>query len=351
MGLTPNQVFAQKKIMEREGVVSHETVVLGRLKAESEGEDKTFSYENGIGDVSTFKVFDPHRQTIKRSAKGRKGITRYGTKMVRNACHCLQTEYGKKRLGFGTLTLASTPHVDGEPRPELFPLLCESWSEIVRKTNQEIKRELERAGGVPETVGVTEIQTKRSKKVGFCVPHLHFVYVSWDGKRRDEKGRPVWYLPHVKIKEIFDRVCVNELARVTGFPAESLSVNNRVNVQAVKKSAEGYLGKYMSKGAEDVKKYLEEDPDRKDIPSHWWHCTKGLREVVKRLICPVPVSIVEGVLSNFTYLIKEKVIQYCQEITIEYNGVKRTVGYAFRVNKEYMPIGKTQISEAFNHTE
>lgn len=290
------------------------------------------------------------RPPVKRAPKGRKGITRHGAKFVRNACHVLQQNYGRGRLGFGTLTLDSA-----NPGWQWF--CCVQWAEIVRKFNQELQRELKRVGAPPHVVGVTEIQTKRSDAVGYIVPHLHFVYVSWDGVSKVKKGFgddaklfPAFYIDHAKMKEIFDRVCHNEIAKQKDIPANEITINNRVNLQAVRKSAEGYLGKYMSKGAKDVKKYLDDAPNREDIPSHWWHCSKKLRQIVKGLIKPVPVAIVEGVLSNYNYLIEEKVIQYCKEITKEINGVKRIIGYAFRLHPDYNPIGKNEIQRAFNST-
>jgi hypothetical protein len=231
------------------------------------------------------------------------------------------------------------------------------WSEIVRKFTQELQRELERVGAPTHVVGVTEIHPKRSKAVGFLVPHLHFAYVSWDGKSIlprgfgvKEKSKRDYYISHARMKEIWDRICANEIARILEIPVETIGIDSRVSLQAVKKSAEGYLGKYMSKGAKDVKRYLDEIPNRDDIPSHWWHCTKELRQIVKGLVEPVPAPVAEAILRDFNYLIQEKVVQYCREIKKEINGVERTIGYAFRLHPDYMPIGKNEIERAFNST-
>jgi hypothetical protein len=254
-------------------------------------------------------------------------------------------------LGFGTLTLDSA-------KPYYLLLCCIHWAEIVRKFNQELQRELERVGAPSHVVGVTEIQTKRSDELGYIVPHLHFVYVSWDGETKVKQGfgeesklMPDFYVTHARIKEIFDRVCANEIAKMTETPVDEISVNNRVNLQAVRKSAEGYLGKYMSKGAKDVEKYIEADPNRNDIPSHWWHCSKELRQIVKGLTQAVPTPIVEAILWNYEYLIEEKIVLYCKEIFKEINGKIRTIGYAFRLHPDYNPTGKTEIDRAFNPTE
>lgn len=339
-----------KKVISKLEPVSHDVVIFERLQAEREGSEREVIYQDLTGWDIPVKVFDPHRQRVKRSPKGRKGITRYGSKMVRNACYVLQKYYGRNRLGFGTLTFDSA-------NPYYLLLLCLQWAEIVRKFNQEFQRELERVGAPIHIVGVTEIQTKRSDAVGYIIPHLHFVYVSWDGKTKvkqgfgeDSKLMPDFYVSHARIKEIFDRVCANEISKMTEIPVNEISVNNRVNLQAVRRSAEGYLGKYMSKGAKDVEKYIKADPNRNDIPSHWWHCTKELRQIVKGLVKTVPVPIVESILWNFEYLIEEKIVLYCKEVFKEINGEIRTIGYAFRLHPDYIPIGKDDIDSAFNST-
>ena len=288
-------------------------------------------------------------QKAKRPPKGQKGITRYGAKMIRNACHALQQNYGRKRLGFATMTLDSNPN--------WLLLCCWSWAEIVRKFTQEVKRELERVGAPCHIIGATEMHPKRSKDVGYIVPHLHFVYVSWDGKAKVNKGfgedtklMPDFYISHARMKEIFDRVCAKEIAKLTELPLSEIKVNNRVNLQAVRKSAEGYLGKYMSKGAKELEKYIEEIPGRDDIPSHWWHCTKELRQIVKSLVQAVPKPIIEAILAEVEDLVKSKVLKYLKQVTKEINGTIRIIGYAFRLNPEYNPISKEDINNAFNST-
>jgi hypothetical protein len=290
------------------------------------------------------------KQPVKRAPKGRKGITRNGQKFVRNGCHVLQRQYGRNRLGFATLTLDSA-----DSNWQL--LCCMHWAEIVRKFKQELQRALERVGAPIHNVGVTEIQTKRSDSVGYIVPHLHLVYVAHNGKGKLCKGfqagtksSPEWYLSHSDVKAIFDRVCANEISKQTGIPANEITVNNRVNLQAVRKSAEGYLGKYMSKGAKDVEKYLDQDPNRDDIPSHWWHCSKELRDIVKGLTREVPREIIEGIIGNYEYMIEEKIIRYCREIKKEIGGVERTIGYAFKLHDDYIPLSQDDIERAFNST-
>jgi hypothetical protein len=338
-----------KRVIENLEPVSHDKIIYERIKADREGIEEEITYQDLSGWEQKIKVFDPHRQKIKRSPKGRKGITRNGARMVRNGCHVLQTHYGRRRLGFATMTL------DSEPNWLL--LCCWKWPEIVRKFTQEVQRELERVGAPTHVIGVTEIQTKRSDEVGFIVPHLHFVYVAWDGKSKvpigfgaDKKFKNDYYISHARMKEIWDRICANEIAKQIEIPVNDIEINSRVNLQVVRKSAEGYLGKYMSKGAKDVKKYLDAIPNRDDIPSHWWHCTKELRQIVKGLVETVPLPITDAILSNYDYLIDEKIVLYCKELNKEINGINRTIGFAFRLHPAHNPIGKETIEKAFNST-
>lgn len=284
---------------------------------------------------------------INRNPKGRNGITTFGAKMVRSACYSLQKQFRRRRLGFLTLTLPSNP--------EYLPLWVLRWPELVRKFTQEFKREMERVGGVPELVGVTEIQTERTEKTRFCIPHFHAVYVSWDGKSKsenpfkgDRKLYPCFYVSHHRMQEIWQRILFNEVDGILPGIPKLDEIKPRVDVQGVKKSAEGYLGKYMSKGAEDVKKYLDEYPDRTDIPSHWWHCTQGLRNVVKGLIKEIPPAMVELIINDSQALVEAGVLRFIRKITKVINGVERILGFAFRFAPGFNPTKPKDIKRAFS---
>lgn len=291
--------------------------------------------------------FDPRREVVRRSPKGTNGITSYGTKMVRSGCHALQKNYGRKQLGLNTVTLPN--------HPVYTPLWVSRWSEIVRKYEQEIRRELERKGAPSHFIGVTEIQTERSDNIGYCVPHLHAVYVAWDGityrkvtVKGHKKRLPAHYISHSKFQQIFRRILINEIIYLTGEQPDKHGLMPRVEVKGVKKSAEGYLGKYMSKGAKDVKKYLDADPNRTDIPSHWWHCSKELRNIIKGLVTNVAPTMVELITSNFGELIEAGLVQYIRPIQLEINGVLRTLGYAGRWKPAYNPTTQEDIESAFS---
>lgn len=291
---------------------------------------------------------DPRRQTSqKRWRKGSRGITSLGTKTVRSACHILQQYFGRKRLGFLTLTLPD--------HPDYLSIWVSCWSEIVRKYNQELQRELERQGAPSHVIGVTEIQTGRSIKLGYPVPHLHACYVAWDGKtyikgaKNTLGGRKKQhYISHAKMQSIFARVLANEVERITGEVVNPEELNPRVEVKAVRKSAEGYLGKYMSKGGKDVKRFTEADPKRTDLPTHWWHCSKELRKILKGLITELPPAIVEAALTQMADLISLGIVQYARAITRVVNDKERILGWAFRFAPGYNPTDQNAIIQAFS---
>lgn len=57
------------------------------------------------------------------------------------------------------------------------------------------------------------------------------------------------------------------------------------NVQMVKKSAEGYLGKYMTKSGEEVAK-VKEDGNEWMLPHQWWFSTAEMKRWLRaRMSC------------------------------------------------------------------
>jgi hypothetical protein len=260
--------------------------------------------------------------------KGLQGITGYGRKMVRSSCYLLQEKFGKERLGFLTLTLPNNP--------SYLPILSQrkAWPELVRKFDQELTRELERKGAPIHYIQVTEIQEKRSRATGTLIPHLHLVYVAWDGKSYRDDGKKEFYLSHSWLQETWQRVLENSLktweAWIEGNPLDKA----RVSIETIKKSVEGYLGKYMTKGKKSLDKLVKDGFSVSEIPCHWWGCNKEMRELVKSGIQSLPGDIVTTVLQGVD-LVKRGVARYQREIKITLTRgceeVEKTVGYAFRL--------------------
>lgn len=195
--------------------------------------------------------------------RGLKGITGHGKNLVRNAASLLEKRYGTKRLTFLTLTL---PELGREAWQEV----GKDWSRIVKVVTQWISRRLQSVGLPGHVVSVTEIQGKRFTRYGVPGYHLHAVFVG-----KHTIGR--WAITPTEMREAWKRA----ISTTVGGIAESVSWSSCENMQAVRHSAAGYLGKYMSKGSEQVGEVAQLHGSDY-LPSTWYNCTAILRLAVKR---------------------------------------------------------------------
>ena len=277
-------------------------------------------------------------KTAPRRRKGKRGITSYGARVVRNGAFCLEQHYGKNRLVFATFTLPNDPMA--------LPFWCAQWAEIMRQLNQELKRELERAGAPTYLVGVTEIQEKRSIRAGYPIPHCHLVFVGWDGESREENGKRIYAITADKGREIWNRILKNVL--IACHPPETFpdwecpSISGRIEFERVKKSVEAYLGKYLSKGGAWVKDYLEKHPNGNDLPSHWWHCSANLKAKIEEL-CVKPSPELLELLTWGVDLVGAGVAWYVREIKITWDGAEKLVGWVLKLKPECRLIPKKYI--------
>lgn len=271
--------------------------------------------------------------------KGQKGITSDGARMVRNGAFLLQKRYGKKRMAMATPTL---PEI-----PEYLPIWCELWPELIRKLQQEIQRELKRNDAPEHIVGVTEIHPERSERLGYAVPHAHLLYIAWDGESYDKEGKIKWYVSANRFRIIWYRILVNAVVSMGIYDKSIKMPLARFNVKQIRKSAEGYLGKYMSKGKKHLQEMVEKGVDKNSLPRHWWHCTGVMRKVIKGQIAELPIDILTAILQKIN-LVTRKVAVYQRPIQIVYQGAERIVGYSLKLLPVFHPSTKAQIIEAFN---
>lgn len=244
---------------------------------------------------------DPETPCQPRKKRGLKGITGNGKRMVSSSAWLLQKAYGKKQLGFGTVTLPSFPD-----RPELLVILVDMWPELVRQFFQQLTRYLKRSGYPARWVGVTEIQPKRLEKFDEPAPHLHFVYHAHSGDYR-------WFISANEMRRIWRQILE---AAIEPYTDGKYSVNTQaaIDTQSVKKDAGAYLAKYMSKGG-DVIKMMKDKGLESFIPTAWWHCCLELKRAVKSLIVELPsdfkTAIAEGVdlvARGLAFYLKEVII-------------------------------------------
>ena len=198
----------------------------------------------------------------KRAQRGLTGITKLGARMVRNGAFLLEQKYNRRHLTFLTCTL---------------PLVNESaeynagreWSEIVRIFNQSISRLLIAAGLPPSYVACTEIQEKRYQERGGLPLHLHMVFPG----RKPFGG---WTISADQFRGCWYNAVT---ARCPEFKLKDFKAS--VDCQAVKKSAEQYLGKYMTKGSASLGNLLRDDPGLAEFfPRSWWSCSTAVRRAI-----------------------------------------------------------------------
>jgi len=186
--------------------------------------------------------------------------TTYSKRMVRNCIARLERLHGKHNLAFATYTLPELPHYELE-------IIRENWWNVTRQFKQAIERDLERAGIKPEIVYVTEIQEERYENTGEVVPHIHAVFQS-------RKTRYHKYAINTKRNtEIWNRTISNVLGLRVEIPSGA-------SIETVKKSAERYMSKYMSKGGKLAKKVSDQSVTNW-MPKAWWGATVSLRDWVK----------------------------------------------------------------------
>lgn len=204
----------------------------------------------GLSNVSNF---DKQKKPLPRY--GLKGITSKGRRVVRNACYLLEEEAGRRFLTFATVTLPELKYED-------MLAVHASWHKVVDAYRREIRRKLVDKGLSGEIIGVTEIQPKRWEQTGLPVLHCHFV---WLGRKRGDD----WAITVNEHDEIWRRAVIGVV------PNAIADFSTACNMQAVKKSAENYLSKYMSKGADAVAAVVV-DGLQELLPRQWWSCSRSL---------------------------------------------------------------------------
>lgn len=193
---------------------------------------------------------------------GKGGITSYGRKMVKSAATLIQKMPGK-RATFATVTMPTLP-------PDLRRELALAWPELLRQMLQWLSRQLKKSGLPGLVCSVTEVQPGRLVEHKEAYLHLHLVWPNHGGRYGE------WAVDCVAL-----RAWCSEFLQRRGIWVADAWVN--VDVQQVKKTAAGYLSKYMSKGASEIEEFAK-DCGWDAIPGQWWNLTKPARDMVKKFI-------------------------------------------------------------------
>ena len=202
------------------------------------------------------KLTNSHN-TVPRATKGRRGLKGIGSKArvkVLDSAAYLEETVGRKCLSFLTLTL---------PQECLTEQLFQGWTEMTRKLHKWLRYQLSRAGLLPLVIGVVEIQERRQlSSEGMPGLHWHLLF-------QGRKPGSAWIVTKQRIQAYWNKLLLDTSGCE---PLTSLSSR----IERVRKSAYGYLGKYMSKGAKAVSQIKHEY-----LPRCWYMCTLDLRRIVK----------------------------------------------------------------------
>lgn len=238
------------------------------LECEADGEVLQARYGaagpigDAVADLTSSNALNSHSPEIEPPRRGLKGITALGQQMLRSACYLLERDYGSRDLCFATLTV---PTLSQSARARL----AQAWPELVRQFLQFVSRRLSAAGRPTKVVGCTEIQSARlqSRSEGYL--HLHAVWPS-----HSNAASQLWAVEWSDLRDWWGRALVR-------FSGEDLPYHPRVEVAPVRKSAERYMGKYLSKGnGECLEQYIS-DLGECSVPPTWWFMTASMRAQVK----------------------------------------------------------------------
>ena len=257
--------------------------------------------------------------TPTRKRKGLSGMSRQAGNKIKASAAVMERNYGRECLTFATFTVP--PEALVSDQEGINAVNGETWGPLINRFNTALRRELERQGIEPCYVYCSEVQEGRFKRTGEVALHAHYLIRS----RHHKRGR--WLTGATRLRELWG----NAIAATTGRPLQRLPV---VDVQAVKKSVVGYLGKYLSKGGEVVKAVIEGGQED-CLPSHWWGSTRGLKaEVVRQ-------TIRDGKdLSDWLWELcwdnQPEHFRYCFPVMIDDgNGGKLHLGFTFELNKDF----------------
>lgn len=278
-------------------------------------EDRTEDIDKTGWPLSLSNVLNSHTEGEALPNPRMRGITAYGRKMVKGGAYALEMKLGKKDLCFATLTVPPLPH---EERRKV----ARHWGELGRQLLQFISRRLIAEGRSNAIVGVTEIQERRLNNSGEGYLHFHLVYPAHSNKAQ------FWALEQPQLQ----RWWMSALERVIGCP---LGILPRVETKVVRKSAEGYLGKYLSKGSTKSIEEFCEDLGPDCLPGQWWIMSKPLRDFVKAR------TIKGRALAEYIEcLIMESVNQsddgpflYLAPILLDMGGMKIQIGWKGRLKE------------------
>lgn len=246
----------------------------------------------------------------KRKKRGTSGLTGYARKMLRNCAWALARKVQKYDLGMITTTLPPM-------LPEDEVKAVNAWGEIMRQFTQWLHRRVKAAGGIPWVVGCCEIQESRQSDFGGLPLHSHLLLHTRVG------GRYVFSPSDIqsKWKETVLRVSGIEMAYVW---------DASTRIETVKKSAEHYLAKYISKGVSNPGQLMRESGY--EAPKNWWYAVGGMKKAIKGM-----VRLLSAADSGYLYWLWQNAeygLVYRYDVAVELSGSSVPVAWVGKLNQK-----------------
>jgi hypothetical protein len=242
---------------------------------------------------------------------GRHGLTSLGRMKVREGAYLLHKRHGR-RLGFYTLTC---PYVDAEG----IGAYNRSIAEIQRQFFQRLKIEYAGLGMAFNYVSVIEVQTKRFASTGQTVLHIHYIAPCY------KPGEWEFVCSADTLRDIYAQCTRN----ATGIPCETEAA---VDATVVRKSAVGYISKYMSKGGEEVRECFEGRED--EMPSQWWSINSQVRKAIARCSTSLPLEVCEYIFQSGKGNPGELLeLLYCKYIYLRIEDYEYRIGLSGQMGK------------------